>query len=441
MLYFHSLKPIMRAVNVGWISVLLALLVPGSLTVGWLSGHLFLGCAASAVVACMLALRVSIRSAGSRRREGRVATTTGVSSHGAAGSAWESSSSTAGPALDDGVSDDGEPDDAGDLVRKMVGQGRYALLLRPQIAGRLPHAAVERSLGRLEHQMALVPTGDVRMSSWRGDERRDDSARRIVRVDALYLDRHPVTNAQFQAFVAAGGYEQMPMWDSAVWPAVLDFVDTTGHPGPRYWRLGRFPDGLDDHPVVGVSWYEAWAYARWVGKRLVTDPEWVKSGSWPVATAADDLVQRKYPWGDTMQRDHVNIWGTGDDRTCSVDAFPEGGSVGGVYQLIGNVWEWTANNFGVWDADAQRVKRSPVMKSLRGGAFDTYFETQASCHFQSGDSPLARKHNIGFRCAISLCDIAPQVFESDDLDSLTDLTDPLSDSNHPTAGLRAGENE
>ena len=91
-----------------------------------------------------------------------------------------------------------------------------------------------------------------------------------MRVDGYYLDRYPVTNAQYHQFVRHGGYEQMAIWDPEIWPAVLDFVDTTGHAGPRFWRDGRYPRGEDHHPVVGVSWYEAAAYARWVGKRLPT---------------------------------------------------------------------------------------------------------------------------------------------------------------------------
>ena len=78
----------------------------------------------------------------------------------------------------------------------------------------------------------------------------------------------------------------------------------------------------------------------------------------------------------------------------------------GVYGMIGNVWEWTADPFGLWHG-ASSYQGSENFRSLRGGAFDTYFENQANCQFQSGDSPLARKRNIGFRCALGLCDLQP----------------------------------
>ena len=75
-------------------------------------------------------------------------------------------------------------------------------------------------------------------------------------------------------------------------------------------------------------------------------------------------------------------------------------SAAGVLQLVGNVWEWTGTDFGAWGGELH-----PPMKSLRGGAFDTYFDNQAMCQFQSGDTPIARRHNIGFRCALSACDL------------------------------------
>ena len=104
--------------------------------------------------------------------------------------------------------------------------------------------------------------------------------------------------------------------------------------------------------------------------------------------------------------------------------------MGGVHQLIGNVWEWTASNFQLGsvgdelvpeasfdgrqpaaEADSgsanenNRTLRASTLKSIRGGAFDTYFDNQATCQFQSGERMMARKHNIGFRLAVGVCDL------------------------------------
>ena len=107
-----------------------------------------------------------------------------------------------------------------------------------------------------------------------------------------------------------------------------------------------------------------------------------------------------------MNRRFANLWGSGPEGTAAVSAFAEGMSVGGVYHLIGNVWEWTHSNFGAWDVAARKLEVTGPMKSIRGGAFDTYFDNQATCQFQSGDSSLARKRNIGFRCALGVCDVS-----------------------------------
>jgi iron(II)-dependent oxidoreductase len=158
--------------------------------------------------------------------------------------------------------------------------------------------------------------------------------------------------------------------------------------------------------VVGVNWFEAQAYARWVGKRLPTDAEWVKAASWPVLAGADVPVQRKYPWGDLMDRSRANLWSLRSEGTVPVTAMPDGSSVGCVYQMCGNVWEWTDGDYGHWLPASCQIELPVPMKSIRGGAFDTYFENHASCQFPSGDSPLARTPNIGFRCALGLCDVA-----------------------------------
>ena len=299
------------------------------------------------------------------------------------------------------------------VVQRMFANDRFALLLRPQIANTLDAETLAKAQDELERRMSIVPDGDVQLEPNRLSAAAEfDVPEELlepvsIHVAVTFLDRYPVTNRQYQAFVDAGGYDQMAIWDPNVWPAVLDFVDTTGKPGPRFWIDGRCPAGKEDHPVVGVCWYEAAAYARWVGRRLPTDAEWVKAASWPVNIPPATSFQRKYPWGNTMERQRANLWGSGPADTVPVGEFSGGVSVGGVYHLIGNVWEWTVDEF-LWvanaaDTDADRC----LLKTVRGGAFDTYFDNQATSQFASGENPLGRKHNVGFRCALGICDLGP----------------------------------
>jgi gamma-glutamyl hercynylcysteine S-oxide synthase len=298
------------------------------------------------------------------------------------------------------------------VVQRMFANDRFALLLRPQIANTLDAETLAKAQDELDRRMSIVPDGDVQLEPNRLSAAAEfDVPEELlepvsIHVAVTFLDRYPVTNRQYQAFVNAGGYDQMAIWDPNVWPAVLDFVDTTGKPGPRFWIDGRCPAGKEDHPVVGVCWYEAAAYARWVGRRLPTDAEWVKAASWPVNLPPATSFQRKYPWGNTMERQRANLWGSGPSETVPVGEFSGGVSVGGVYHLIGNVWEWTADEF-LWVANAAETDADrALLKTVRGGAFDTYFDNQATSQFASGENPLGRKHNVGFRCALGICDLA-----------------------------------
>ena len=299
-------------------------------------------------------------------------------------------------------------EDTEGLVGDMLCQGRYALLMRHQIAKTLSVELLQQAREALNDAMSVIPQGEVHMTH-RQDKEHDVDLQEgeLEHVEALLLDRYPVTNIDYLEFVSVGGYEQMGLWDRDVWPAVVDFVDQTGHPGPRHWSNGSFPVKLCDHPVVGVNWYEAAAYGRWAGKRLPSDAEWVKAAAWPISVSGAIPIQRRFPWGDSFDPTRANIWNTGFQTTVSVQQFTEGVSPGSVYGLVGNVWEWTSTNYGTWDN--RRFEMSTPFKSLRGGAFDTYFESQADNHFQSGDVPIARKHNIGFRCAVGLAELSPRL--------------------------------
>lgn len=329
------------------------------------------------------------------------------------------------------------PADSASLVDHMLRQGRYALLLRPEIVPNLSPDELRKARLALEVGMANVPAGDI-VVGWAGDRElvgnsSDDAPLEqrppAVRLERYLLDRYCVSNREYREFVAAGGYEQMSIWEPDIWPGIMDFVDSTNFPGPRFWANGNFLEGEDELPVVGVCWYEASAYARWAGKRLPTDAEWEKAGSWPMHLAASGRPQRRFPWGDALDARCANLWGSSIGGLVAVDAYPEGASIGGIHQLIGNVWEWTSGNFGAWSRPGHDLVLLSLVKSLRGGAFDTYFENQATCQFQSGDDPASRKHNIGFRCALSVCDLVSLVDDAtagDEADSRS-TDEPLSE--------------
>ena len=370
---------------------------PLTLLVGWLVGHPTAGAAIGATALCVIAMRHSnledLRSVVRWSRK---------EAEAAASPAPEPVEQP--PAPRPRVR---RPPSAS-LVDQLVEQRRVALLLRPQVAASLSREQLEAAQESLDDAMAIVPEGVVAVYARAYeslDERFAKQAERIINVEGFFLDRFAITNREYLEFVEDGGYEQMSLWDEAIWPAVLGFLDKTGQPGPRFWANGIFPSGKGEHPVVGVSWYEASAFARWAGKRLPTDPEWIKAGAWPVFTEGSKPAQRRFPWGDAMDRRKVNLWGSGFNGTVPVASLPAGASVNGIQQLVGNVWEWTSSPFGAWEPAGRRIETAAPLKSIRGGAFDTYFETQAHCQFQSGENPLARKHNIGFRCALGFCDV------------------------------------
>lgn len=290
---------------------------------------------------------------------------------------------------------------------------RYAVLLSRASDESVDPRWLAAAWESIDNDMALIPAGHITLGvTETADPELEQPAtgepREAVLVQSFYLDRFAVRNRDFHKFVVAGGYDRMELWPEEIWPSVVQFVDQTGLPGPRFWSQGRPPRGRDDHPVVGISWFEANAYARWVGKRLPGGAEWEKAGSWPADMFGRGPRQR-YPWGNAFDPSKANTWTSDVAGTVPVDQYPNGCTPNGIYQLIGNVWEWIDDRFSDSPThDGFRVFFDHPMGETRGAAYDTYFEVQATCQFRTGQPLLTRNANLGFRCALSVDAIRPR---------------------------------
>lgn len=174
-----------------------------------------------------------------------------------------------------------------------------------------------------------------------------------VAVAPFQMARAPVTNAEFAAFVDAGGYQRRDCWSTQGWV----WRTKAGAEQPCYWQRDghnwaqRHFDGLlplaPHAPVVHVTWYEAEAYCQWAGRRLPSEAEWELAASAEPTPDGKEITGRKrrYPWGDEPPTPaHANL----DTRylgCVDVAAFPAGDSAFGCRQMAGNIWEWTASAF------------------------------------------------------------------------------------------------
>jgi cephalosporin-C deacetylase-like acetyl esterase len=182
-----------------------------------------------------------------------------------------------------------------------------------------------------DREMIRVPRGEIRL--WViGGVRVNPS----VTLEAFLIDRHEVTNREFAAFVAAGGYTREELWKhpfadatrTLTFREAMDrFRDSTGRPGPATWRVGTYPDGEDETPVSGVSWYEAAAYASFVGKELPTVYHWYR------ADTANDI--QTLPGLVLAGTNHEGA-GPRASARGSISAY-------GAIDMAGNVREWAAN--------------------------------------------------------------------------------------------------
>jgi formylglycine-generating enzyme len=292
-----------------------------------------------------------------------------------------------------------------------------------------PVAVLERPGRRTRPDMAPIPGGEFLMGT---DDREGfpedgEGPIRSVIVRQFLMDRRAVTNAQFGEFVRATHYKTEA--ERFGWSYVFhQFVSprarqrVMGVSGQARWWLAikganwNHPEGpdsnlrqRDNHPVIHVSWNDAQAYCAWAGTRLPTEAEWEFA-------ARGGLEQRRYPWGDELTPDGVfmcNTWqgrfpevNTGEDGypgTAPAGAFLPNGY--GLYNVVGNVWEWCAD----WFSPTYHVagpRDNPVgppsgqSRVVRGGS---YLCHKSYCNryrvaARSANTPDSSAGNLGFRC-------------------------------------------
>ena len=245
---------------------------------------------------------------------------------------------------------------------------------------------------------------------------RDSVNTQPVTMSAFDLARYPVTNAQFQLFIAAEGYNpDAPWWDVAgrAWLARDDQATTglqswqqrTTKQQPSFWDDPRFGIAHPNYPVVGVNWYEATAFCWWLTHhylndgytyRLPSEAEW--------EYAARGSARHTYPWGNLEPDAERANFNQEYNGTSAVGCFPAGATPGtGLLDMAGNVWEWTCSVYRPYPydpTDGREDGAEPAQKrfTLRGGA---WYNQPINLRAANRDdlTPDDRNQSVGFRLA------------------------------------------
>ncbi len=248
-----------------------------------------------------------------------------------------------------------------------------------------------------DSEMVFIPAGEFQMGSSGGNL--DEKPAHPVYLDAFYMDKYEVTNAQYKKFVDAN-----PAWRKDQIPRIY-------HDGYYLanWNGNDFPPGKENYPVVYVSWYAAMAYAQWAEKRLPTEAEWEKA-------ARGGLIDKMYAWGDSIDATKANYYNATDKERTPVGTYPANGF--GLYDMTGNVREWCLDGY-----EANFYLNSPgenpiagpnsideVIKDfinqknnrvLRGGSWLSSPQSSRVAN-RNSRAPTDTNPNEGFRCVQSV---------------------------------------
>ena len=237
-------------------------------------------------------------------------------------------------------------------------------------------------------EMVSIPAGAFMMGSQTGSP--DERPVHSVELPSFLIDRTPVTKAEFALFLQAVG-RVSPLGEMYYED---DDSDAGIHPRSGLWIVDP---GLENHPVLEVTWVGARDYCAWANQRLPTEAEWEK--------AARGTDGRNYPWGNQPPDRTRAQFGQGRAETSTVGLFSEGASPYGVLDMAGNVWEWVSSAYALYPYDPfdGRENLEPGRTRVtRGGGHDSSEEEVRSTERARNLSrdPGSGHRNIGFRCAM-----------------------------------------
>ncbi|MBI4725980.1 SUMF1/EgtB/PvdO family nonheme iron enzyme [candidate division TA06 bacterium] len=246
-----------------------------------------------------------------------------------------------------------------------------------------------------------IPAGNFKMGSLPDDPyaMTNEQPQHTVYLDAFQISKYEITNSQYKAFMDAGGYTYSAYWTAEGW----NWRTTNSITEPAYWSTGNYNSGpgFPNHPVVGVSWYEAFAFYNWAGGYLPTEAQWEKA-----ARGTDST--NYWPWGSTWDSTKCNsYYNTAPDTftySSPVGFFATGASPYGAYDMAGNVWEWCndwydESYYGSSPSSNPTGPATGKYRVHRGGSWDNSAGSCRTAYRHYFLDPDCRYYYLGFRLA------------------------------------------
>ncbi|MCQ3930347.1 MAG: hypothetical protein DPW16_07790 [Chloroflexi bacterium] len=223
-------------------------------------------------------------------------------------------------------------------------------------------------------EFCLVPSGEVEIQD------------RVITVPSFKMSKFPITYSQYEAFVNSDGYKNNSYWSGLGW----DWKTQGSRLYPeRYWYDTKWHKS--DHPVVGVTWYEALAFCNWLGTQLKSEVTLPTEWQWQLAAQGPDKCI--YPWGNTFDSQKCNTADSTIGGTTSVYKYQESASYYNIYDMVGNAAEWCINEYDPF-VSIELEKNSP--KVIRGGSW-RHPSIFASNITRQSQLPYDRSYYCGFR--------------------------------------------